>query len=196
MHGDVFIFDEAVIKVASVAILPLISKEIIMINAVVKTWFKVLSTTAVAAGIGGAALANTHAELPNLRPYAFTMSVPNLQTTAKWYQDTLGFKVEQTKNYPEFKTKLAFLVREGFRIELIEDANAKPGLVRPDAPAHTATHGFAQFIFQTSDLSVVKKTMAAKGVPIHFEFENAELKIRIFFVRDPNGNLIAFLQRL
>jgi methylmalonyl-CoA/ethylmalonyl-CoA epimerase len=167
-----------------------------MINAVVKTWFKVLSAAVVAAGIGGAACANTHAGLPNLRPYAFTMSVPNIQTAAKWYSDTLGFKVEQTKNYPEFKTKLAFLEREGFRIELIEDANAKPGLVRADAPAHTATHGFSQFIFQTSDLSVVKKTMADKGVPIHFEFENAELKIRIFFVRDPNGNLIAFLQRL
>ena len=59
--------------------------------------------------------------------------------------------------------RLAFLVRDGFRVELIEDANAKPGIVRPDAPAHTSTHGFSQFMFGTDDLAQVKLSVS-KGL--------------------------------
>jgi hypothetical protein len=46
------------------------------------------------------------------------------------------------------------------------------------------------------DLAAVKKRLMEKKVPIHFEFENTELGVRFFFVRDPNQNLIAFVQRL
>jgi methylmalonyl-CoA/ethylmalonyl-CoA epimerase len=142
------------------------------------------------------AMASTTATALDIKPYAITMSVPNIETTVAWYERVLGFKLDQTKSYPEFKTRLAFLVREGFRVELIEDANAKPGPLRADAPAHTAIHGYSQFMFQTRDLASVKKHMQSLQVPIHFEFENVELGIKIFFVRDPNQNLITFVQRI
>lgn len=159
-------------------------------------------TTAVANTGGGAntvtpsSATRSAAASLDIKPYAITMSVPNIETTVAWYERVLGFKLDQTKTYPEFKTRLAFLVRDGFRVELIEDANAKPGIVRADAPAHTATHGYSQFMFQTRDLASIKRHMQAMQVPIHFEFENAELGIRIFFVRDPNQNLITFVQRI
>jgi hypothetical protein len=56
--------------------------------------------------------------------------------TAPWYDDILGFKVDRTKTYPEFGTRLVLLVRDGFRIEPIEDAKAMRGVARPDARAH------------------------------------------------------------
>jgi methylmalonyl-CoA/ethylmalonyl-CoA epimerase len=146
--------------------------------------------------MAGMSVAKAEQPLLDIRPYAITLSVPNIETTAAWYDEILGFKVDKTKSYPEYGTKLAFLVRDGFRVELIEDANAKPGLVRPDAPAHTSTHGVSQFMFGTDDLAAVKAKLVAKNVPIHFEFENAELGVRIFFIRDPNQNLITFVQRL
>jgi methylmalonyl-CoA/ethylmalonyl-CoA epimerase len=136
------------------------------------------------------------APLLDIKPYAITMSVPNIETAAAWYGNILGFSVEKTKSYPEFGTRLAFLVRDGFRVELIEDAKAKPGAVRPDAPAHTSTHGFSQFMFETNNLASVKAKLAEKKVPVHFEFENADLGVRFFFVRDPNQNLITFVERL
>jgi methylmalonyl-CoA/ethylmalonyl-CoA epimerase len=146
--------------------------------------------------MAGMSVAKAEQPLLDIRPYAITLSVPNIETTAAWYDEILGFKVDKTKSYPEYGTKLAFLVRDGFRVELIEDANAKPGLVRPDAPAHKSTHGVSQFMFGTDDLAAVKAKLVAKNVPIHFEFENAELGVRIFFIRDPNQNLITFVQRL
>ncbi|MGL4489910.1 MAG: VOC family protein [Rhizobiaceae bacterium] len=156
---------------------------------------KALATAALAATSLGANAAETE-PLLDIRPYAITMSVPDIEATVAWYDEILGFKVDKRKSYPEFKTKLAFLVRDSFRVELIEDENAKPGIVRPDAPAHTSTHGYSQFMFGTDDLAAVKAKLLVKGVPIHFEFENAELGVRFFFIRDPNQNLIAFVQRL
>jgi methylmalonyl-CoA/ethylmalonyl-CoA epimerase len=158
--------------------------------------FKTLLTAAALALSTASVSASPSAPLLDIKPYAITMSVPNIQSTALWYDEILGFKIEKTKAYPEFKTRLAFLVRDGFRIELIEDANAKPGIKRAEAPAHTATHGVSQFMFETQDLSVVKARLSEKKVPIHFEFENQELGVKFFFIRDPNQNLIAFVQRL
>jgi methylmalonyl-CoA/ethylmalonyl-CoA epimerase len=158
---------------------------------------KVLTTAAATLTMLAASVAVANPRpLLDIKPYAITMSVPNLEATAAWYDEILGFKIEKTKDYPEFKTRLAFLQRGGFRVELIEDANAKPGIVRADAPAHTATHGVAQFIFETTDLATVKARLTAKRIHIHFEFENKELGAKFFFIRDPNQNLIAFLQRL
>jgi methylmalonyl-CoA/ethylmalonyl-CoA epimerase len=157
---------------------------------------KTIATATVAGTIAGGSAAIAEEPLLDIRPYAITMSVPNIETTAAWYDEILGFKIDKTKSYPEFGTRLAFLVRDGFRVELIEDANAVPGLVRPDAPAHTGTHGFSQFMFGTDDLATVKAKLMEKEVPIHFEFENAELGVRFLFIRDPNQNLIAFVQRL
>jgi methylmalonyl-CoA/ethylmalonyl-CoA epimerase len=164
------------------------------IAAAFATVFTIASVGVIAPSPASAS--TTASQALDIKPYAITMSVPNIETTIAWYERVLGFKLDQTKSYPEFKTRLAFLVREGFRVELIEDANAKPGVVRADAPAHTATHGYSQFMFQTRDLASIKRHMQAVNVPIHFEFENAELGIRIFFVRDPNQNLITFVQRI
>jgi methylmalonyl-CoA/ethylmalonyl-CoA epimerase len=156
---------------------------------------KTIAAAAIAAGLSTTAAAEPK-PLLDIRPYAITMSVPNIEAATAWYDEILGFKVDKTKSYPEFKTRLAFLVRDGFRVELIEDANAKPAPIRPDAPAHTSIHGFSQFMFGTDDLAKVKAKLIEKKVPIHFEFENAELGVRFFFIRDPNQNLITFVQRL
>jgi hypothetical protein len=42
----------------------------------------------------------------------------------------------------------------------------------------------------------LKTKLLSAGVALHFEFENAELGVKLFFVRDPNMNLVAFVERL
>ncbi|MEE4208382.1 MAG: VOC family protein [Parvularcula sp.] len=134
--------------------------------------------------------------LTDIRPFAVTLSVPEIAATAAWYETVLGFTPVQTKAYPEFQTELMILERDGFRIELIRDGNAQPGPFRPDAPGHTGIHGMSQFSFETDDLAALKDQLVEHGVATHFEFENEELGVRFLFVRDPNGNLVQFLQRL
>ena len=89
-----------------------------------------------------------------------------------------------------------FLEKNGFRGELIRDANARADALRPDPPAHTSRPGVSQFAFETDDLAAVRRALEARGVAITWEFENADLGVRFLFVRDPEGTLVQFLERL
>jgi catechol 2,3-dioxygenase-like lactoylglutathione lyase family enzyme len=134
--------------------------------------------------------------LETIRPHAITMSVPNLDLAVRWYSGKLGFREVQRKSYPEFKTSLAFLELNGYRVELIEDGNSQPSIKRANPPAHTAIQGISQFSFLTTDLGGVRNELIRRGVSIAWEFENAELGMKFLFIRDLNGNLIQYIQRL
>jgi catechol 2,3-dioxygenase-like lactoylglutathione lyase family enzyme len=131
-----------------------------------------------------------------VRPHAITMSVPDLDLAVGWYSEKLGFREVQRKSYPEFKTALAFLELNGYRVELIEDGNSQPGIRRADPPAHTAIQGISQFSFLTTDLDGVKNELVRRGVSIAWEFENPELGVKFLFIRDLDGYLIQYIQRL
>lgn len=145
-------------------------------------------------------LAEQSEDYPNpltvVRPHAVTISVPNLDEAVGWYSQKLGFQEVQRKSYPEFKTALAFLELNGFRVELIEDGQAQPSLSRPAPPAHTAFLGVSQFSFITPDLLAVREELVRRDIAIVWEFENAELGLKFLFIRDPDGNLIQYIQRL
>jgi catechol 2,3-dioxygenase-like lactoylglutathione lyase family enzyme len=134
--------------------------------------------------------------LESVRPHAVTMSVPDLDLAVRWYSEKLGFREVQRKSYPEFKTSLAFLELNGYRVELIEAGDSQPSVKRADPPAHTAMHGISQFSFLTTDLDGVRNELVRRGVSITWEFENAELGVKFLFIRDLNGNLIQYIQRL
>ncbi len=134
--------------------------------------------------------------LTTVRPNAVTMSVPELDLAVRWYSEKLGFREVQRKSYPEFKTSLAFLELNGYRVELIEDGSSQPGARRADPPAHTAIQGISQFSFLTTDLDGVRSELVRRGVPIAWEFENAELGVKFLFIHDLNSNLIQYIQRL
>ena len=134
--------------------------------------------------------------LAAVHPHAITLSVPDLDAAASWYEEKLGFRVVQRKSYPDFGTSLIFLELNGFRVELIFDKNAKPQPPRPNPPAHTAIYGISQFAFRTDDLYAVKRQLTARSVPIVWEFKNEDLGVQFLFIRDLNGVLIQYLEPL
>jgi methylmalonyl-CoA/ethylmalonyl-CoA epimerase len=134
--------------------------------------------------------------LATVKSYSVTLSVADLNQTATWYKDKLGFTEVKRKDYPEFSTALVFLEKNGYRVELIYDSNAKAGITRSDPPTHTGVHGISQFAFETDDLPAVRSQLEERGVEIVWQFENADLEARFLFIRDPEQNLIQFLERL
>ena len=136
-------------------------------------------------------------ELSKVRPYSITFSVVHLESTAGWYIQKLGFQKVQEKSYPEFKTSLIFLEQNGYQVELIKDNSAKGGMDKhPIPPAHTSVLGQSQFCFITENLNGIKSELKDREVDIEWEFANEELGAKFLFIRDPEGNLIQFLERL
>ena len=125
-----------------------------------------------------------------------TLSVRDIEQSTAWYASKLRFHEVGRKEYLEFHTRLRFLELNGWRVELIEDKGARAVERRPDPPQHTALLGASQFCLETDDLEAVKRSLATAGVPITWEFQNVDLRVHFVFIRDPDGNLIQYLQRL
>ena len=135
--------------------------------------------------------------LEKITPYSITFSVSDLQGMTEWYSNVLGFKILDKKDYPQFKTSLVFLQLNGYRVELIKDGNAKDKLPkRLDPPAQTSIIGQSQFCFYSDNIDQIEKELIDKKVKIVWKFQNEELNVKFIFIRDPEDNLIQFLQRL
>ncbi len=152
-------------------------------------------TVSACANFGDPSVAST-SPLESVVPHSVTLSVRDIDVSSRWYAEKLGFREVQRKEYQEFNTSLVFLELNGYRVELIRDGNAKSGSRRLDPPAHTASFGISQFAFRTEDLAAVKENLIRRNIPIVWEFENKELRARFIFIRDPDGNLIQYLQSI
>lgn len=64
-------------------------------------------------------------------------------------------------------------------------------------PAHTAVRGVSQFAFQVADIDEAYRALRDRGASFAWELQRyPDLKVAFLFVRDPEGNLIQFVQRL
>lgn len=133
--------------------------------------------------------------LLDLKFYHIALSVANSEAAARWYQDKLGFTLLNSKDYPEFGTKISFLEKSDFRLELIEDVNSTPQK-RDNPPKHTLIQGVAQFSFTIDNMDTVIDELKARKVefawgPITYE----DLGMKFLFIRDNEG-LIQFFEML
>ena len=134
--------------------------------------------------------------MQNFSFYHIAISVSNLDKMADWYENLLGFKritprIKFTEN-----SDYCFLELNGFKLELVEDKRSKPFL-RKNPPSHTLFRGVTHFSFEVDDFTKTIQLMKDKNVEIVIEdFTIEEIKNRIMIVKDPDGNLIQFLQVL
>jgi catechol 2,3-dioxygenase-like lactoylglutathione lyase family enzyme len=136
-------------------------------------------------------------ELQNIKPYSITYSVMDMKRMTDWYSEKIGFEIVQTKDDPTYNTSHTILELNGFRVELIKDGTATKGNEnRNTPPAHNAVWGQSQFAFYTTDLRAVEEELKEKGIHIEWKFLNEEMNMKFIFIRDPEGNLIQFVQRL
>ena len=123
-----------------------------------------------------------------LRPFSVCLLVADLDRSAAWYVDHLGFT--ETLRHDD----LVFLSQQGFIVELVTYPGIAPGARPPDPPARGLATGVSHFCLQTDDLAEIESRVRAQGLDILFPFESAAAGIRFFFIRDFEGNLVQLLQ--
>jgi methylmalonyl-CoA/ethylmalonyl-CoA epimerase len=122
-------------------------------------------------------------------PHHVGLSVPDLQASANWYKEKLGFKVEKQLFFKQISAKIAFLINGNFRIELFEVAGAAtlPEDRRfPDSDLKI--HGTKHLSLGVKDVRKTMEILKARGVDVAMESE-VEGK-PMAFIRDNSGNLI------
>lgn len=133
---------------------------------------------------------------PKPRDLSICLAVADLDRMAAWYQDQLGFTISEQMDFPDPRARVAYLDLDHIRIELIEAEHFVP-MRRPDPLLHAGIQGVSQISLYVDDLDEVLDWLVTRSIPLAMDpVTVAALRIRACFIRDPEGNLIEFVQWL
>ncbi len=121
------------------------------------------------------------------------ISVADLTASISWYETMLGFRLENKIDFDKIPAQIAFLERNGFRIELFEVPGAAPlptDRRTPNKDLHT--HGTKHFAFAVENVDAFVEDLKRRGADIamHISVHGKPTA----FIRDNTGNLIEFVQ--
>lgn len=130
--------------------------------------------------------------------FSVTISVQNIERMIAWYVEAFGFTVDRKNVFPSFGTTVITVKGghgSGIRIEFLADSNFE-SFVRPDPPAHSARQFATQLQFFVNDLAAFVHNVKERGdIDIAWEMVDIQpLRMKHFFIRDPEGNLLQFTE--
>lgn len=104
---------------------------------------------------------------PDLRPHHVGISVRDMDEAIAFWGDVFGFELEFKLELTQIRTVVAFLKRDGFRIELFQKEGAVPAhpdRLRPNTDL--LTHGTKHVAFSVDDVQAAAERLHARGVRI------------------------------
>lgn len=117
------------------------------------------------------------------------ISVPDIDQTIKWYEDKLGFKL-QNRRKVSTGIEIALIEKNGFYIDIIRIANSKNVEGAPkDPPEHLSIQGLRNIVFWVDNLKATDAQLKARGVQLIWESRFIpEVNTSVTNFRDNNGN--------
>ncbi|MEO0400174.1 MAG: VOC family protein [Pseudomonadota bacterium] len=164
--------------------------------------------TASAAGGGEASLVReTHndqaAQAPAMAFDHMSINVADFEAALDWYQEKLGFKLDVAWRVAALDGKqLAYLSLGDTVIELVAADAGGIGLPAPtDFADHFGRTGYGHLCFSVDSVDAVLAELQARGVPTFVRAETYALdgtpyERRVGFIKDPEGNVIEFAEKL
>lgn len=104
---------------------------------------------------------------PDLRPHHVGISVRDIDEAIDFWSEVFGFELDFKAELKGIATTIAFLKRDGFRIELFQKAGAVAAhadRLRPNTDL--LTHGTKHIAFSVEDVQAAAETLHARGVRI------------------------------
>ncbi|MBD2463631.1 VOC family protein [Oscillatoria sp. FACHB-1407] len=134
--------------------------------------------------------------LETLQIYNVAISVANLDESIEWYEDKLGFQLENRRNVST-GIEIALIEKNGFFIDLIYIAGSENVEGNPqDPPDHLKVQGLRNLVFWVDDLQATDAELKSNGVQLIWESRYIpEVGTSVTNFRDNNGNLIAIWER-
>jgi len=150
---------------------------------------------------------------PDIRPHHVGLSVRDLDEAIGFWNEIFGFELDFKADIPGIKAKIAFIKRDGFRIELFQiDASAPvpPERLKPNTDLRT--QGTKHICFSVEDVQATLETlherevrivgiMRGHGTPMAVEEDprldaaGAKKPAMAFFFLDPSDTLVEIVRR-
>ncbi|MEV1010935.1 VOC family protein [Streptomyces sp. NPDC049881] len=132
--------------------------------------------------------------LSRMRFLSVGLSVADVDATAKWYMEQLGFEHVLTHNFEDYGVKATFLRYGDLSIELVQNDTIVK-VQRPMPPNHNAVLGVSQLSIHVDDVEKAHEIAVAAGLPIVMDLAPyPPIQTNAFFLEDPEGNIIEIFQ--
>lgn len=125
------------------------------------------------------------------------ISVADIDASAGWYRDVLGFDLVSRTYFAPVSAEVAFLARDDIRLELLQvDGASRAERLYNAPPDHLKTLGIKAIVFNVADLGVFSNALAEAGVTIVWREQvlNDE-GLTSTLIRDLDDNLINIFGR-
>jgi methylmalonyl-CoA/ethylmalonyl-CoA epimerase len=138
------------------------------------------------------------APLSSLKSHHVALSVSNFEETIQWYQEKLGFKVGVRRKLPQLSTQQAFLELNGFSIEIFARQNSVRTQLPPaTVPDDLLVQGYKHIALVVDDLDAAAAEFKRRKIEFLWEPRvDKDLRLKLCFIKDNNGNLIEIVQKL
>jgi methylmalonyl-CoA/ethylmalonyl-CoA epimerase len=104
---------------------------------------------------------------PDLKPHHVGISVRDLDVAITFWTEVFGFELDFKAELKPIRTVVAFLERDGFRIELFQKEGAVPAHADRLKPnTDLLTHGTKHIAFSVEDVQAAAEKLHARGVRI------------------------------
>ncbi len=112
--------------------------------------------------------------------------VANVEKSAEYYRDKIGFKINQTYGEPP---NFSILSRDGFHLLLSGVADPKHIV-----PHYKVVHNMWNVYFWVDNIDLVYAELKSNGAEIDYEIEKKDYGVREFGIQDLDGYDIAFAE--
>lgn len=126
------------------------------------------------------------------------VGVDNYDVMKRWYIEKLDFNIDKEWTVDELLgMKLAYLCKGNFRLELIGDDQGPRTLVPVDFVEYLKSKGFQHLAFRVDSVDAVMAELTRRGIDAFVPATSYEnVGRRVSFIKDPEGNVIEFVQDL
>ena len=134
---------------------------------------------------------------PIVRFHHVSLSVNDLDAQRRWYREALGFtEVIEQFELPEPPVRTTVLqAANGMRVELIQRAGSSRVEGYDDPLDAARGQGYGHWAVEVDDLdSTWAHLLAAEAQPVWPPADAVQPGARFAYVKDPEGNLIEFIQ--
>lgn len=150
---------------------------------------------------------------PDLKPHHAGLNVRDLEESIAFWTDTFGFEEDFRAEIPPIKAKIAFLKRDGYRLELFQiDGSAAVPEERLRPNTDLDIQGTKHICFSVEDPQVALEQLHDKGVRIvgvmrghgkpmtmeddpRLDPEGTKDPAMAFFFLDPSDILVEIIRR-
>ncbi len=129
------------------------------------------------------------------QPVSVAISVTDLESTLKWYQDYLGFSIVTRSDFLTHGIRTATIESGHFQLELVENLNTISKEVALEDNAGKTLAGFGKIVFRVPDVRLLHDRLKQRGaffiVPLRSS--SVDTKDEYFIVQDAEKNWLQFI---